>query len=82
MSFMSEFKEFASKGNVVDLAVGVIIGAAFAKIVTSLTEDIIMPIVGALFGGIDFSPLVVLLIILVLQKLLAGVAMDVASSAV
>jgi large conductance mechanosensitive channel len=55
MSFASEFKEFAVKGNVMDLAVGVIIGGAFGKIVGSLTEDIIMPIVGRLFGGLDFS---------------------------
>ena len=55
MSFASEFKEFATKGNVVDLAVGVIIGAAFAKIVDSLVKDLIMPIVGRIFGGLDFS---------------------------
>ncbi|HEX4233236.1 MAG TPA: large conductance mechanosensitive channel protein MscL [Caldimonas sp.] len=55
MSFMTEFKEFASKGNVVDLAVGVIIGAAFAKIVDSLVKDLIMPILGRIFGGLDFS---------------------------
>jgi large conductance mechanosensitive channel len=55
MSFMSEFKEFAMKGNVVDLAVGVIIGAAFGKIVDSVVKDLIMPIVGAIFGGLDFS---------------------------
>jgi len=55
MSFSSEFKEFALKGNVMDLAVGVIIGAAFAKIVDSLVADIIMPIVGKIFGGLDFS---------------------------
>jgi large conductance mechanosensitive channel len=55
MSFMTEFKEFASKGNVVDLAVGVIIGAAFAKIVDSLVKDLIMPIIGRIFGGLDFS---------------------------
>ena len=55
MSFGSEFKEFALKGNVVDLAVGVIIGAAFAKIVDSLVGDVIMPIVGRIFGGLDFS---------------------------
>jgi len=55
MSFMSEFKEFASKGNVVDLAVGVIIGGAFGKIVGSLVDDIIMPIVGKIFGGLDFN---------------------------
>ena len=55
MSFTSEFKEFAMKGNVVDLAVGVIIGAAFGKIVDSLVGDLIMPIVGRIFGGLDFS---------------------------
>ncbi|MFC4294908.1 large conductance mechanosensitive channel protein MscL [Novosphingobium tardum] len=52
---LSEFKTFIARGNVLDLAVGVIIGAAFGKIVTSLTESIIMPIVGWLFGGFDFS---------------------------
>ncbi|MDZ5700136.1 large conductance mechanosensitive channel protein MscL [Chelativorans sp. M5D2P16] len=51
----SEFKEFIARGNVMDLAVGVIIGGAFGLIVSSLTEDIIMPIVGAIFGGFDFS---------------------------
>ena len=55
MSFMTEFKEFAVKGNVIDLAVGVIIGGAFGKIVDSLVGDIIMPIVGRVFGGLDFS---------------------------
>ena len=55
MSFASEFKEFALKGNVMDLAVGVIIGAAFGKIVASLTDDIIMPVVGRIFGGLDFN---------------------------
>ncbi len=55
MSVMSEFKEFALKGNVMDLAVGVIIGAAFGKIVDSLVNDIIMPVVGKVFGGLDFS---------------------------
>ena len=55
MSIMSEFKEFAVKGNVMDLAVGVIIGAAFGKIVDSLVADVIMPIVGKIFGGVDFS---------------------------
>ncbi len=55
MSMMSEFKDFAVKGNVMDLAVGVIIGAAFGKIVDSLVKDIIMPIVGKIFGGLDFS---------------------------
>ncbi|MCA0255888.1 MAG: large conductance mechanosensitive channel protein MscL [Proteobacteria bacterium] len=52
---LNEFKAFIAKGNVMDLAVGVIIGGAFGKIVTSLVNDIIMPVVGALFGGIDFS---------------------------
>jgi large conductance mechanosensitive channel len=55
MSFMSEFKEFAMKGNVVDLAVGVIIGAAFGKIVDSIVKDLIMPVVGKIFGGLDFT---------------------------
>jgi large conductance mechanosensitive channel len=55
MSFGSEFKEFAMKGNVVDLAVGVIIGGAFGKIVDSVVADLIMPFVGVLFGGLDFS---------------------------
>jgi large conductance mechanosensitive channel len=52
---MKEFKAFAIKGNVIDLAVGVIIGSAFAKIVDSLVQDIIMPIIGKLIGGLDFS---------------------------
>ncbi|RYM08234.1 large conductance mechanosensitive channel protein MscL [Sphingobium cupriresistens] len=52
---LKEFKEFIAKGNVLDLAVAVIIGAAFAKIVSSLTDEIIMPVVGAIFGGLDFS---------------------------
>ena len=55
MGMMQEFKDFASKGNVIDLAVGVIIGAAFGKIVDSLVADIIMPIIGKIFGGLDFS---------------------------
>ena len=55
MSFSSEFKDFAMKGNVVDLAVGVIIGAAFGKIVDSIVKDLIMPVVGKIFGGLDFS---------------------------
>ncbi|MEP7069561.1 MAG: large conductance mechanosensitive channel protein MscL [Usitatibacter sp.] len=55
MSMMSEFKEFAVKGNVVDLAVGVIIGAAFGKIVDSLVTDLIMPVIGKFTGGIDFA---------------------------
>ena len=55
MSFASEFREFAIKGSVVDLAVGVIIGAAFGKIVDSVVKDLIMPIVGRVFGAVDFS---------------------------
>ena len=61
MSFASEFREFALKGSVVDLAVGVIIGAAFGKIVDSLVKDLIMPIVSRIFGGLDFSNWFVLL---------------------
>jgi large conductance mechanosensitive channel len=55
MSFGSEFKEFALKGNVMDLAVGVIIGGAFGKIVDSVVGDLIMPVVGKIFGGLDFN---------------------------
>ena len=55
MGIASEFKEFAVKGNVVDLAVGVIIGAAFGKIVDSLVNDVVMPVIGRLVGGLDFS---------------------------
>ena len=55
MGLAAEFKEFATKGNVVDLAVGVIIGAAFGKIVDSLVKDLIMPVVGRVSGGLDFS---------------------------
>jgi large conductance mechanosensitive channel len=55
MGFASEFKAFALKGNVMDLAVGVIIGAAFGKIVDSIVNDLIMPVVGRVFGGFDFS---------------------------
>lgn len=55
MSFASEFREFALKGSVMDLAVGVIIGAAFGKIVDSMVSDLIMPIVGKIFGGLDFN---------------------------
>ncbi|MGE0180476.1 MAG: large conductance mechanosensitive channel protein MscL [Sphingomonas sp.] len=58
---LSEFREFIARGNVLDLAVAVIIGAAFATITTSLTEDMIMPVVGAIFGGLDFSSYFVLL---------------------
>jgi len=61
MSFVSEFKTFVMRGNVVDLAVGVIVGAAFGKIVSSLVADILMPPIGMLIGGIDFSELKLLL---------------------
>jgi large conductance mechanosensitive channel len=61
MSFVTEFKEFAMKGNVVDLAVGVIIGAAFGKIVDSIVKDLIMPVVGKIFGGLDFSNFFIML---------------------
>jgi len=61
MDMMQEFKEFAVKGNVIDLAVGVIIGGAFGKIVGSLVEDVIMPLVGAVFGNLDFTNLYVTL---------------------
>ena len=57
MAFIQEFKTFISKGNVMDLAIGVIIGAAFGKIVTSIVEDIFMPILGKIVGGVDFSSL-------------------------
>jgi len=59
MSMAKEFREFAVKGNVMDLAVGVIIGAAFGKIVASLVEDVVMPLIGTLMGGLDFSGLAV-----------------------
>ena len=55
MSMASEFKEFAMKGNVVDMAVGIVIGAAFGKIVSSFVADVIMPIIGLLVGGVDFT---------------------------
>jgi large conductance mechanosensitive channel len=61
MSIGTEFKEFAMKGNVVDLAVGVIIGAAFGKIVDSLVKDLIMPLIGKIIGGLDFSSYFILL---------------------
>ncbi len=70
MSMMSEFKEFALKGNVMDLAVGVIIGGAFGKIVDSMVGDLIMPVVGSVFGSLDFSSMFV-----VLGKVPAGTAM-------
>ena len=59
MSILSEFKEFAIKGNVIDMAVGVVVGTAFSKIVTSLVNDIIMPPIGYLLGGVKFSDLVI-----------------------
>ncbi len=70
MSFVSEFKEFALKGSVVDLAVGVIIGGAFGKIVDSMVGDLIMPIVGRIFGGLDFTNYFV-----ALKEMPAGTAM-------
>ena len=59
MGFIKEFKEFASKGNVMDMAVGVIIGGAFGKIVTSLVEDVLMPVISLATGGVDFTNLYV-----------------------
>ncbi|RYF69071.1 MAG: large conductance mechanosensitive channel protein MscL [Comamonadaceae bacterium] len=73
MSVLKEFREFAVKGNVIDLAVGVIIGGAFGKIVDSLVADIIMPLVGLVFGKLDFSNLYV-----VLGAIPAGVANNLA----
>ena len=70
MGMMQEFKEFAVKGNVIDLAVGVIIGGAFGKIVDSVVVDLIMPVVGAVFGKLDFSTL-----FLVLGNVPTGTAM-------
>ncbi|MGY0505131.1 large-conductance mechanosensitive channel protein MscL [Luteimonas sp. e5] len=61
MGMMNEFKEFAMRGNVVDLAVGVVIGAAFGKIVTALVDNVIMPPIGLLIGGVDFSDLAITL---------------------
>ena len=59
MSFMSEFKEFVMRGNVMDMAVGVIVGGAFSSIVTSLVDDVIGPIIGMILGGIDFTNLAI-----------------------
>ncbi len=73
MSMMKEFREFAIKGNVIDLAVGVIIGGAFGKIVASMVEDLIMPLVGKLVGNMDFSNF-----FLVLGEVPAGTAMTLA----
>ncbi len=61
MSIINEFKEFAVKGDAVDMAVGIVIGAAFGKIVTSLVNDVIMPPVGILLGGVDFKNLKIIL---------------------
>ena len=61
MGMLKEFKEFAVKGNVVDMAVGIIIGAAFGKIVSSLVGDVIMPPIGVILGGVDFSNLTIVL---------------------
>ena len=61
MSFVQEFKEFAVKGNVLDMAVGIIIGVSFNKIVTSLVNDIIMPPIGMLLGGVEFKDLMIVL---------------------
>ena len=61
MSILSEFKAFAVKGNVVDMAVGIIIGAAFGKIVSSFVGDVVMPPLGVLIGGVDFSDLAIVL---------------------
>lgn len=61
MSLLKEFKEFAVKGNVIDLAVGVIIGGAFGKIVSSLVGDLVMPVIGLIVGGVNFTSLSVLL---------------------
>lgn len=73
MSIVSEFKEFAVKGNAMDLAVGVIIGAAFGKIVESIVNDLVMPLIGAVFGGFDFSNLFI-----ALGRVPEGVAMTLA----
>jgi large conductance mechanosensitive channel len=73
MGMMQEFKDFAVKGNVMDLAVGVIIGGAFGKIVDSMVSDLIMPVVGAIFGKLDFSSM-----FFTLGSVPAGVAMNLA----
>jgi large conductance mechanosensitive channel len=61
MSMVKEFKEFAMRGNVVDMAVGIVIGAAFGKIVSSFVNDVLMPPIGLLLGGVDFSDLMITL---------------------
>ena len=77
MGFLKEFKEFAVKGNVMDMAVGVIIGGAFGKIVTSVVTDIIMPPIGLLIGGVDFSDMK-----LTMKKAVLDAAGEVVSPAV
>jgi large conductance mechanosensitive channel len=74
MKFLKDFKNFAVKGNVIDLAVGVIIGAAFGRIVTSVVEDIIMPPVGKVVGNLDFTNLYIPLSDKIAQAQLAGMA--------
>ena len=76
MSFISEFKEFAMKGNVLDMAVGVIIGGAFGKIVSSIVNDLIMPPIGWLIGGVNFSDLK---ITLPAEKIADGIEMQAAT---
>lgn len=61
MSFMSEFKEFAVKGNVIDMAVGIIIGAAFGKVVSSFVSDVVMPPIGLAIGGVNFTDLAIVI---------------------
>lgn len=61
MGFVSEFRDFAMRGNVIDLAVGVVIGAAFGKIVSSLVDDVVMPVIGKLVGGVNFADLALVL---------------------
>ncbi|MBV5341649.1 MAG: large-conductance mechanosensitive channel protein MscL [Deltaproteobacteria bacterium] len=68
MGMIKEFKEFAVKGNVVDMAIGIIIGAAFGKIITSLVGDVIMPPIGVILGGVDFSNLSIVVKEAVVQK--------------
>ncbi len=72
MSMMQEFKEFAMRGNVVDMAVGVVIGGAFGKIVDSLVKDVIMPPIGLLMGGVDFSQLYINLSSVAYESLVAA----------
>lgn len=76
MSFVKEFKEFAMKGNVVDMAVGVIIGGAFGKIVTSLVNDIIMPLISVITGGVNFKELKYVISPAIPKKEIAEVAVN------